>query len=67
MTPDELLTIITELISNKKTHPKMLTFASLRRAIPDRDDTTRDALNKLIKDGRIRIRRGINDKLIEVI
>jgi len=66
MTPDELFNKIQELINNKETHPKLLTFAELKRNIKGDKDTLRDSFMVLRNSGRIRVRKGMNDSLIEI-
>ena len=66
MTPDELFNKIQELINNKETHPKMITFAELRHSVTGDKDTLRDSFMVLRNSGRIRVRKGMNDSLIEI-
>ena len=67
MTPDELFTLIDELIKNKKTHPKFLTFAQLRHNVSGDKQELRESFQKLVRDKRIRVRVGKNDGLIEIL
>ena len=66
MTPDELLNKIQELINKKKTSPPFLTFAQAKQGIVG-DEETRDSFRTLVREKRIRIREGKNDKLIEIL
>ena len=66
MTTDELLQKIQELINKKKTAPFVLTFAQAKQGIVG-DEETRDSFRTLVKEKRIRIRDGKNDKLIEIL
>ena len=66
MTPDELLQKIQELINKKETIPSVVTFVQLKRAIVG-DEETRESFKTLVREKRIKIREGKNDKLIEIL
>ena len=67
MNADELFNKIEELINNKKTHPKLLTFAELRHNVEGDKKVLRESFNELKRQGRIRVRAGKNDGLIEIL
>ena len=66
MNADDLFTLINELIDMKGTSPKVLTFAQAKQGIVG-DEETRDSFRTLVREKRIRIREGKNDKLIEIL
>ena len=66
MSPDDLYNRIKELIDNKETHPKVITFAELRHSVDGDTQELRRSFTELRNSGRIRVRRGMNDGLIEV-
>ena len=66
MNANELLQKIHELIDKKETSPKLLTFAELRHNVDGDKEELRNAFAELRDGGRIRVRRGKNDSLIEI-
>lgn len=67
MTPDELLQKIHELIDNKKTFPKLLSFAEVTKGIKGDREELRKAFKELLAEKKIKVHEGKNTKLIEIL
>jgi hypothetical protein len=62
-----MLSKIREKIESKGTYPKVLTIIELRSLIGDGSpEQWNEEFKKLVKEGKIIIRRGINHNLIEL-
>ena len=66
MNANDLYNRIKELIDNKETHPKVITFTTLRNNVDGDKRELRESFNELKRQKRIRVRRGKNDGLIEI-
>lgn len=66
---EELLELIKKVIEDKGSVPKLATFKQIRDAtsnIPNKG-LLNETFKSLIIDGKIKIREGINQKMIEVL
>ena len=67
MNADDLYEVIKKLIDEKATHPKLLTYYELRKNVTGGKRELNKSFRELRESGRIVIRDGINQNLIEIV
>jgi len=66
---EELLKVIKKIIKDKGTHPQVATFTEIRHEFKKIENKAmlNESFRGLVADKKIRVRRGINDRLVEIL